>query len=352
MTENHSDNSPADLEIYVPDYNLQGDLIPFYIISKNKIESVVITYTNGLSLKELYNVNQQGIELGNSSIMVHKLKVDGYLGGMFNSLFDEINYGKVESITFEVRLEGKEYKTSRAVQLFRPNISVESSVESNETNIKISSSYNKETKVERNIVNHPIPITNNGLGASLISIETKGNDQVTLTLPKDYLDFVENLTNELDSSMGELGKKYPEYNVTIKEIMEVMKNPFPTETTVSQYKGSIQSFELILESNPVFREEFDATLIASIFHNISLTTDLNTFLAYLMSLKPHKIILSEPLMMINLPMGKSSFNLVIRQTDLLKNVYDDIIIKVSLDCKKELTIPISELFVFKGRGVK
>ena len=57
-------------------------------------------------------------------------------------------------------------------------------------------------------------------------------------------------------------------------------------------------------------------------------------------------------MRISLPQGKSSFNLVIRQTDLLKNVYDDIIINVSLDCKKEVTIPISELFVFKGRGVK
>ena len=348
MTENRSDNSPADLEIYVPDYNLQGDFIPFYIISKNKIESVVISYTQGLSVKELYNVSQQGIELGNSSITVRKLKVDGYIGGMFNSSFDEINYGKVESITFEVRLEGKKYKTSKTIELFRPNISVES----NETTIKISSSYNKETKVERFNVANQIPITNNGLGASLISIETKGDDRVTLTLPQDYLDLAEKLFNDLDSSMGALGKKYPEYNVTIKEIMEVIKNPFPTENTVSQYKGAMQSLDLILESNPVFREEFHATFIASFFRNISLTTDLKTFLVYLMSLKPHKIILSEPLMRISLPQGKSSFNLVIRQTDLLKNVYDDIITKVLIDCDKEVIIPISELFVFKGRGVK
>ena len=348
MNENHPDKYSADLEIFVPSYNLQGDSIPFYITSKNKIESVVITYTSGLSIKELYNVNQQGIELGNSSITIHKLKIGGYLGGVFNSLFDKINYGKEESITFEVRAEEREYKTSRTIELFRPSISVKPK----EQEIKISSSYDKETKVESYKVKDPITITNNGLGASLISIKTEGDDHVTLALPQDYLDLAEKLINDLDRSIEALGKKYPAYDATIKQMMEVMKNPFPSETTVSQYKESAQSFDLILESNPVFREEFQATFIASIFRDISLTKDLETFLAYLMSLKPHKIVLSDPLMRINLPGGKSSFNFVIKQTDVLKNVYKDIIKKVSIDCTKEMTIPISELFVFKGRDTE
>ncbi len=338
----------SELEIFVPEFNLQGDFFPFYVISKNKIESIMIKYSEGLSPRELYNVVPESVELGDFSITIRRIKVEGYLGGLFNASFDEIRYGKSESISFNVKLGGKETILSRTIELFRPEIDVEPG----KRVLNISTSYSKQSKTEKIKVDSPIQITNNGLGVSLISIETTGNAEVELTLPQDYANGAENLTNDLNKSMQELGEKYPDYKIHLRNLLEMMKYPIPTKESSLQYKESIKALDQILESNPEFKADFVSSFIGAIIRNISITREMETFLAYLMSIKPHKIILLNPLMNINLPEGTSNFDLIIRQTDLLKNFYDNIVINVSVNCNKEAKVPISDIFDFKKGDIK
>ena len=343
MSDSEHEDDSMGLEVYVPDFNLQGDYFPFYIISKNKMQSVIINYTDGLSPKEIYNAKPESVELGKSSITIRGFKVEGYLGGMFNTSFDKVNYGKSESISFEVKFDGEESKSSKTIELFRPDVSVDPG----EKKLNITKHYNKD-KTEFVKIDSPIPITNKGLGASLISIETQeDNQQVELSLPQDYIDMAEKLMQDLTSSLSELGEKYPNYQEHMSNIIEVAKHPIPTRETASQYKDAMQNLGIILESNPEFKDDFVTSFFGAVIRNISVTKEMQTFLAYLMSIKPHKVILLNPLVNITLSKGSYSFDLVIRQTDLLKNFYENIIINVKVDCNKDVNIPISDLFDFR-----
>jgi hypothetical protein len=344
MSDSKPEANSMELEVYVPDFNLQGDYFPFYIVSKNKIQSVTINYTNGLSPKEIYNAKPESVELGDSSITVRGFNVEGYLGGMFNTSFDKVNYGKSESISFEVKFDGEESKSSKTIELFRPDVSVDPGKKV----LNISTHYNNKNKTEHVSIDSPIPIINRGPGASLVSIETQeDNQQVKLSLPQYYIDVVENLMQDLTNSLSELSEKYPHYQEYLVNIIEMAKHPIPTRETAAQYQDAMQNFGLVLESNPEFKDDFFTSFIGAVVRNISVTKEMQTFLAYLMSIKPHKMILLNPLVNITLPKGSYSFDLIIRQTDLLKNFYDNIIINVEVNCDKDVNIPISDLFDFR-----
>lgn len=272
-------------------------------------------------------------------------QTEGYLGGSFEGSFDSMNFGKIESINFEVTLENEKTEVVRTIDLFRPDIRIEHVPDE----ILIDYKKNKKTGYEKFTLSDRIALTNLGEGTALISIVGSEDSELELTLPNDMLEAMSNLIDDMENAIKTLSERYPSYSSTISEFLEMIKVPIPTIETAERYKNARSKLDNYMDTDETFKDDFIETFIGAILKNYSMSKELNSFLGYLISMKPHKVILMDPFIRIKVPKGKSYLSISIRITDLSRNPYDAIMLqRIPIISEKELELPFSEIIDFDG----
>ena len=354
------DKTSERFEVFMPEYSLQGDKIPFYVRwNKQKIK-IRISFTNDLQIEELYNVPSDGISISDGEMEIKKFQTPGYLGGRFRVNFDRAIPDKYAKVT--LRIIGKHGQVyNKDVNLFRPSISAKKS----DQPIKIS--YFKDSNkpnvkgkpLEKPVIKNQILLTNSGNGTGVISLEIMDGSSVEYSKPEEYENFINKLRKDLGEFIESLTSEFPHLTEMLRFYADLILHPLPlfkelnegqSLDELKQTHNWIEDLEHTLETNEKFRDKFFEGILGITLKNISVVLDLRSFLAYLDSIAPNKILIDDPFRSVHILKGKSTLKAAIKVTDLLRNSYDLIELEpIEIESDKDCILRIYELVSISRR---
>ena len=320
--------------IFLPDEGLQGEDIPSHIIWKDmNYSNIRINFPPILRLKEIYNVNEDKWVINKNTLIVKGVEVDGYLGLLFESLRSDEEKEKYGEIDFRfINTEGEIiFQTKKSIRLFRPFIFLEDVPQS----IKIAFP-NKE-------IDKKIKLTNSGEGTAIIGIETTEKSEIRETSSKIVEDFMNEFTKDLEKEIFRLKEEFPAYPQFLDKFLLYEKEP---EWEIEEV---VEELEQIREKDEVFFYALAQSLARAIMNNIHFDTVIESFFSYLDSLATNKILIYNPLDVIEVSETPKRIDLKVLQKDLLMKEYDPIEIPaIVISANKRDIIELHRLFEWGG----
>ncbi|MCK4730908.1 MAG: hypothetical protein KAT65_00490 [Methanophagales archaeon] len=320
--------------IFLPDEGLQGEDIPSHIIWKDMNYNLIrIIFPPILRLKEIYNVSEDQWVMNKNTLTVKGVEVDGYLGLLFESLRsdeEKEKYGEVEYrfINTEDKII---FQTKKSIRLFRPFIFLEDVPQS--INIVFP---NKE-------IDKKIKLTNSGEGTAIIGIETTEKSEIRETPSKIVEDFMSEFIKDLEKEILRLKEEFSAYSQFLDTFFLYEKEP----------KWEIEEFvddvEQIMEKDKEFSHALVQSFAWAIMNNIHFDTIIESFVSYLDSLATNKILIYNPLDVIEVSETPKRIDLKVLQKDLLMKEYDPLEIPtIVISANMRDIIELHRLFEWGG----
>lgn len=320
--------------IFLPDEGLQGEDIPSHIIWKDmNYSDIRLVIPPILRLKEIYNVNEDQWVMNQNTLTVKGVEVDGYLGLLFESIRSDEEKEKYGEIDYRFINTENEiiFQTKKAIRLFRPFIFLEDVPQS----IKIAFP-NKE-------MDKKIKLTNSGEGTAIIGIETTEKSEIRETSSKIVEDFMNEFIKDLEKEILRLKEEFPAYSQFLDKLFLYEKEP---EWEIEEF---IEELEQIREKDEDFFYALAQSLAWTIMNNIHFDTIIESFVSYLDSLATNKILIYNPLDVIEVSETPKRIDLKILQKDLLMKEYDPIEIPaIVISANKRDIIELHRLFEWGG----
>lgn len=339
-----TDKEPMDkelIEIYLPNDSLQGTEIPFYMLwDKSKMFDLIkIIYPSELRIKEIYNVSDGNFELENNTLYINKVDVNGYLGIKFISKL--ANPITEKGVYVEIYKDKKIiYKYNKYVKLFRPDIRIDTIPDKIYINVQN----------EQITILNKIKIVNKGLGTSILRLECIPDSDISIYDPMSIEEFRKNFWNDIEKKSHKICEKYPRYSNTLLEFVEIgRKPPMFTKNDLNKIKSIFDRLIKILEEDEEFLKDFANMIFTAYLKNLSIITELETFLIYLASVYENKIILLDAVNVMKISTTPKKLKARIYITDLAYNEYKPIELNnITIVSNKEIELPVYLLFDFSS----
>lgn len=322
--------------VYVPESNVQGSDIPFYILWNETEElSVKVYLPNMLRLARLYNANVSGIKLAKSTFEVSRFDVNGYLGGLLHSAKTEEALSK-QNLIFEITWKGGKFRRTLPLDLFRCDIKI---VECPKL-INITS-----TKKFKPMTDSSIIVTNNGKGTGVIRLNILKESEIEDIYPTGFDEFKTNVAKDLKANLTQLRKGFPRRKALIEKFLSLWENPLPVDrTTLKKLRTLQKELSAAFESDEKFLSEFIGSVVRAIIKNLRITTDMEAFLAYVQSIGQKKLILLDAIKVIKVSPSPKKLSSELVITDLAQNKYDSIRLPtIEVRADKECMVPIYQI---------
>ncbi len=272
------------LEVYLPEYCVQGERIPFYVLWDKEDEiQITLTIPDGITLVEAYNVNPNNLKIENNVVRINNFESNGYFGGILGStLYDRPSITK--KIEFKMNDNSDKQQTyEKQIELFRPEVKVDDSVGT----LKISKFKNNKPKVEGRI-----KISNHGKGTGIVRIEITDESEIKEGEPEGFEEFKIKFLDDLNNVFIDMMKKFPQYEELIDSVRIVSKNPLPSNPDEAhKVQKTVEDLERAFNNNEEFLTEFAHGLGVAYLKNVSIMTDADAFLAFLNSLGKNKLLI-------------------------------------------------------------
>ena len=328
-------NMPVD--IFMPEYCIQGKRIPFYALwDKSKNVKVSLSLSTGLELAEVYNVDPSDVSIKNNVCVVKNFEVEGYFGGVIRSqLYDEAS--SVKTVKFSISGDSNSIQNfEKSIELFRPDISISKDV----SEIFISNSKGKQ------IPNRQIPLYNHGKGTGIVKIDILDDSEIKEGIPEGFEEFKVKFLEDVKQSFDELTLKFPQYGGILSDLLEFVNDPLPSAPNrLETLRDTVTELEKAFDNNETFYEQFAQSITTSYLKNISVLTDVVAFLAFMKSIGNNNIIFIDAMKILKVSPTprKLHANLII--TDLARNEYSPIELHaITLTSNVESTIPAYQIF--------
>lgn len=331
------------IRVYLPDHSLQGCEIPFYMLwnRSENIDIIKIEYPKQMEIKEIYNVSHGNFRLENNVIYINKVDVDGYLGIKFTSIMKE---PLIETnLHIEAHSQGSVvYKETKSLKLFRPEIKVCAIPQNIHINI-----LENQNKID---VSSKIKIKKEGLGTAVLKLECLNNSDIKMYAPSDVDEFRKGFWNDIERKIPKLKEKFPQYSSLLIEFVEIGRNPPILEKEgLERIKNLFSELLKALEDNKEFLKDFANLLLTSYLKNISVVTELESFLIYLRSVYKNEIIFLNAVEVMKVSTEPMKLRAKIYITDLAYNQYKPIELdSITIKANKECEIPAYLIFDFEG----
>jgi len=327
------------MKVYLPPYSLQGSEIPFYILwaHSENIDLIEIKYPDGVEIKEIYNVSKGNFRLEDSTLYVDKVDVNGYLGVKFRSKLKEPTTEKEMVISI---YKGGQiiHKEKKSLILFRPDITLYEKL----NQISIDVSEKKDMKIS-----NKIKIANRGRGTAILKLECSDNSDIKTFNPMGIEEFRKNFWNDVERKLSKVGEKFPEYSELLTEFIKIGKNPpIFNKEELKKLKRLFSDLVKAFENNEDFLKDFATVILTSYLKNISIITEIESFLVYLRTVYENKIIFMDAVSAIKVSTTPKRLLAKLYITDLAYNEYKPIDLDIIIKANKECTIPIYLLFDF------
>lgn len=340
--------SKLEPEVYVPEFNLQGDAFPFYIKWNGRIDKIVISYSSGVAPNTINNVDAEALKLGNGHMEVSSVEINGFLSGLFIGVFDKKHNEKTETIVFELFSNQTVERSEQSIKLFRSDLKAEAVPKE----IFIDNKKLQKNGTEIIIPGSKIIFKNYGLGTSLVIIDIESTG-IKKALPSDYEKIELQLREDTEHEVLKVIGKYPEHEKILSNYLELLKNPLSDTFTSDEKKDIYQEVKNLVDDNEILREDLFSGIYSAITRNTSFTNILLSFVTYLNSVKPSKVLLINPFIELEVPEGNSELKLVLHLTDLSWNDYDKLQLEpIKITATKFSRFKISDLLSFSGGVLK
>jgi len=324
---------------YAPNFCIQGEDIPIYLTwDKTQKTEIKITIPAGIDIKEIYNVEENGFEMDNSTLIIKKLEVNGYLGLILAS-----HFYKEPMVSKRVRLVisiGTDEKTiEKEIELFRPEITVIKRPSKIEINV------DKQNRVQ---IKEKIQIKNIGTGTALIDLKIKENSELSKVDPTGIGEFAKKFWEDFERKLNSLKDKYSTYSNLIDSFIDIAKNPpLFDEKGTSRIKQIFTELSTAFENDESFFDDFARALLSSYIKNISIITEIESFMAYLKSIQSGKVIVHDAVKILKVSPKSKTLKSELTMTDLAWNSYEPIDLSdIKIFSNVEFDLPVYQLFDF------
>lgn len=298
------------VSIFLPDEGLQGEDIPSHIIWRNmNYRNIRINLPPFLKLKEIYNVNEDQYEIIQNDLFVNEVEVDGFLGLLFESARSNTEKEEVGETSYQFLNTENQFvfQTKKTIHLYRPFVFMESVPSS----IKIDFTEKK--------IDNKIKINNTGKGTAILEIKTTEKSDIHETTPAIIQDFLDEFIKDLDKEIDRLKGKYPSYSPFLDKL-----STFEEDPSYDEVEELFDEFERIIEKDGEFVSELANSFAWCIMNNIHMETIVESFVSYLNSLATTKILLFNPIEVIEVSEKPRRIDLKISQKDFLMKDYEPI----------------------------
>ena len=321
----------------MPKYCVQGERIPFYVLWKElKNVRISLTLPTGLILKEVYNIDSSNVSIKDNTYITQNFEIDGYFGGVIQSQLYEEAFS-VKTVKFSIITNSDSTQNfDKNIDMFRPDIKISNDV----TEITISNSHGKQTS------DRQIPLYNHGKGTGIIKIDIFDDSEIKEGTPEGFEKFKIGFLEDIKQSFDDLASKFPQYKDILDEFFEFADDPLPSKSEkLDELRNIIDELEKIFDNNEEFYEDFIQSVATSYLKNVSVLTDVITFLAFMKSVGRNRIIFVDAMKVLKIfPTPKKLHaNLIV--TDLARNKYLPIELpNITLASDVESTIPVYQIF--------
>ncbi|CAD7768189.1 hypothetical protein FHEFKHOI_00142 [Candidatus Methanoperedenaceae archaeon GB50] len=329
------------INVYLPIHSLQGSEIPLYILweRSENIDLIEIEYSEEIEIKEIYNVSEGNFRLKDNILYVDKVDVNGYLGIKFISKLNEPSTKKDVDISI-YKNNQIIYSEKKSIILFRPDITL----------YEAPNHISLEVLGDQNIINisNKIKIANRGRGTAILRLECSDSSDIKIFNPMGIEEFRKNFWDDVERKASKLRVKFPEYNELLVGFVEMGKNPpifkkDELEKLKILFNGLLNAFE----EDEVFLRDFANVILTSYLKNISIVTELESFLIYLRTVYENKIIFMDAINAIKVSTTPMKLSAKLYITDLAYNEYKPIELdNITIKANKEYVIPVYLLFDF------
>lgn len=331
------------IHVYLPNHSLQGAEIPFYMLwdRSKTFDLIKLEYPQDIEVNEIYNVSEGNFRIENNILYIDRVDVNGYLGVKFISKLTEPTTEKNLNIT--VYKNGEiVYQERKYLKSFRPDVSLYG------VSKQISVNVLGDNKIG---VSNRIKIVNNGLGTAILRLECLEDSEIKAYDPMGIEEFRKNFWNDVERKIHKIKEKFPEYSQLLIEFVEIGKSPpLFKKSDLERIKKLFSELIKALEESEEFLKDFANMILTSYLKNISIVTELESFLIYLKSVYENKIIFIDATNVIKVSTNPMKLRAKLYVTDLVYNEYKPIELDITITSNKELELPVYLLFDFGLTG--
>ncbi|OJI07169.1 MAG: hypothetical protein BK997_03710 [Candidatus Micrarchaeum sp. ARMAN-1] len=343
------DHNPK-IEVYLPDSNLQAEDTPFYAVwDSSENFAIRLEIPKGMTLKELYNVDEKEIGKGGSNVfLIRKPKVNGYLSGILASTTDASNSNITKAIKISLTKIGsgaasdEENLYEPKIKLFRPDVQLFSEAPKR---IKIKKTPTGDVELDGQL-----SIVNRGEGIGVVLTEVL-NKEVSVTYSEGIGKFFEELMKGLKIGLTEISKLYPNYSSIISTLILFLDRPIGlTKEEQEKLRTVITDFQELADKDEGFATEISIAVNSAILRSIQLKPDLSSFVAYTKTGAEGKILNSDALKSLKVDKGEHVFLAKMKVYDLGQNPCGEIILpEIILETDEEVEVPFYDIVLVKHR---
>ncbi len=325
------------IELYLPEYCVQGERIPFYLLwDKSKNLKISMNLPQGLTVSEVYNVDSKDIKLENGNLYVTKFEVSGYFGGVISSkLYNEASTTKTVKFTIDEGTNGNQ-TYQKSIELFRPDVKISNTI----SDIKI-----KIGKDNRPFSDVQIPLYNYGKGTGIVKIQILENSEVKESIPEGFEEFKLKFVKDMNDGLTIIKINFPQYAELIESFKIMLKDPLPSEEDkLKKIRITAEKLVQAFNNSEDFFSEICECVATSYLKNVSIMTDIVAFIAFMRSVGKNKIIFLDAMKVLKISSTAKKLSAELIITDLVQNKYPAIKLpSVSITADKDCVIPIYQI---------
>ena len=332
-----SKQSSMPVDVFMPKYCVQGERIPFYILWKSSRNiKISLSLPTSLILTEIYNIGANDISTKDGKYIAQNFEINGYFGGVIKSqLYAEAT--SIKTVKFSVSdNSGKIQRFDKDIEMFRPDIKISHDV----SEITISNFRGKQ------IVDKQIPLYNYGKGTGIVKIDILDDSEIEEGIPEGFEKFRIGFLQDIKKTFNILLIKFPQHKDIVDSVLEFADDPLPSKPAkLETIRNTIEKLEKVFDNDEKFAEEFVQSVVASYLRNVTVLTDVITFLAFMKSVGKNKIIFVDAMKVLKISPTPKKLHANLIITDLVQNEYQPIeLLDIILASDVKSTIPVYQIF--------
>lgn len=328
--------------LFVPSTCLQGSRLPVHLIwDKDRETTVQINYPECFELDSIFNGIAQILD--KNTLLFDKFEDNGYLGLVFKTSKISTPSEK-EVITFSVKSKDRAETISKEVFLFRPEVKV----------LEIPD----HIEVKEGLDGVPTPtkqirISNIGEGTAVLGFNEHPDSTLRIKSSQGLGEFIINFWNDFSELLEDLKSTYPKYESLLERIIRLKEkiNCILGETEVAELKAIVSELESVILSDSEFTDEYRSAVELAYLKNIRFITNIESFLIYLKSIDSNKLLLKNPIDVLNVKPEGGQFKANLNIIDLNYNSYPAVPVEFVISADEECEIPLYKLLDLKPTGV-
>ncbi len=334
------------VQVYLPEYCLQGEELPAHVLwDRSRKATVAVSYPQSLKIVAIFNATPGGIDTtGENEFIVRDCETNGYLGLLFSA--GPISRPREEVVVrFRIREEGADtwVDEERRSVLFRPLLSV--------IEVPDTVSVEVERKTETLGIDHRIAIQNVGDGTAVVRVKIASSSGIAKTMPSQIDEFRRRFWTDMEAALEDVQKEYPELSEILEDFIRLAKEPLSfTPEALTEAKEFVARLDAAFSENEQALLAFASAIVTAWLKNLQLITELGSFLGYLNSIGEGRVLLADSMEVLRVAKPGGSLVITLETTDLAYNEYRPIpLAPIEIRCDRDCEIPIHMLFDWRPR---